>query len=157
VLAIVYLGRRKESMMIVKELKSKEEWLQAYPVMHELRTHLSEEEYLDLLNRMVPQGFRMFALCQGDQVMAVTGIIELVNFYNLKHIYVYDLVTKETERSKEYGETLLSFIHNLAKEKGCHSVALSSGLQRIDAHRFYEDKMDYEKTSFSFVHKVKLP
>jgi GNAT superfamily N-acetyltransferase len=141
-------------MTVVKEMKNKEEWIQAYPVMHELRTHLSENEYLALLEKMVPQGYRMFALFQGEQVVAVTGLIELDNFYNFKHIYVYDLVTKESERSKGYGEALLSFVHNLAKETGCHSVALSSGLQRLDAHRFYEERMDYQKTSYSFVHRI---
>jgi GNAT superfamily N-acetyltransferase len=141
-------------MTIVKEMKTQKEWLQAYPVMQELRTGLSEDDYLSLLEQMVLQGFRMFALFQDENIVAVTGIIELVNLYHLKHIYVYDLVTKETERSKGYGEELLGFVHNLAKETGCNCVALSSGLQRLDAHRFYEEKMNYKKTSYSFVHKL---
>ncbi len=135
----------------IKELKTKEEWLLGYIVIHELRTHLSEEEYLTLLDKMLPQGYRMFALFADKKIVAVTGIIELVNFYHLKHLYIYDLVTKQTERSKGYGEKLLTFIHDLAKNEGFHSVALSSGIQRVDAHRFYEEKMDYSKSSYSFV------
>lgn len=140
--------------VIIKEMKTKEELELAYPVMHELRTHLSLEEYFELLDQMVPQGFRMFAVLADEQVVAVTGVIELVNFYNFKHIYVYDLVTKGTERSKGFGDLLLSYIHNLAKETGCKYVALSSGLQRTDAHRFYEEKMKYKKTSYAFVYEV---
>ncbi|MFZ3589066.1 GNAT family N-acetyltransferase [Bacillus sp. DJP31] len=141
-------------MPTVKELKKEEEWITAYPVMNELRTHLSKEEYLVLLEKMVPQGYRMFALYEGEEIVALTGIIELVNFYHMKHIYVYDLITKQSERSKRYGEQLLSYIHDLAKEQGCHHVALSSGLQRLDAHRFYEEKMNYNKTSFSFLKSI---
>ncbi|MCT8138315.1 GNAT family N-acetyltransferase [Anaerobacillus sp. CMMVII] len=141
-------------MMIVKQLTSEQQWLEAYPVMHELRTHLSEEDYLQLLNAMVPKGYRMFALYVNETIVALAGIAQLVNFYNLKHIYVYDLVTKETERSKGYGEELLSFIHQLANDEGCHSVALSSGLQRKNAHRFYEEKMEYKKTSYAFVRQI---
>ncbi len=138
----------------VVELKTQEEMLHAYPVMHELRTHLSEKEYLDLLEKMVPQGYRMFALYVNGNIVAVTGIIELVNFYNSRHIYVYDLVAKQSERSKGYGKELLTYIHEFAKETGCSYVALSSGLQRLDAHRFYEEKMNYDKTSFAFVHTL---
>ncbi|MFD1735185.1 GNAT family N-acetyltransferase [Bacillus salitolerans] len=138
----------------VKEMVNEEEWLEAFPVMNELRTHLSEEEYLKLLSSMILQGYRMFALYAEGKVVAVTGIIELVNLYNLKHIYVYDLVTSDSERSKGYGEELLQYIHTVAKERGCQFVALSSGLQRVDAHRFYEEKMKYQKTSFGFVYSV---
>lgn len=134
----------------IKELTTLEERLAAYPVMHELRTHLSKEEYLVLLEEMIPQGYRLFALYSDNEIVAVTGIVELVNFYNKKHIYVYDLVTKTTERSKGYGEELLSYIHTIAKMNQIETVSLSSGLQRINAHRFYEEKMNYKKTSYSF-------
>ncbi|MBM6616756.1 GNAT family N-acetyltransferase [Bacillus suaedaesalsae] len=140
--------------VVIKEMKTKKDFESAYPVMHELRTHLSLEDYFSLLDKMVPQGFRMFAAFHAEQVVAVTGVIELVNFYNFKHLYVYDLVTKETERSKGYGDVLLSYIHTLAEESDCRYVALSSGLQRTDAHRFYEEKMNYKKTSYSFVYEV---
>ncbi|TFB12835.1 GNAT family N-acetyltransferase, partial [Filobacillus milosensis] len=33
--------------------------------------------------------------------------------------------------------------------------ALSSGLQRTDAHRFYEDRMDYDKVSYVFKSSLK--
>lgn len=140
--------------MFIQELKTEQQWLEAYPAMHELRTHLTEHDYLQLLKQMVPQGYRMFALYVNEEIVAVAGISQLVNFYNFKHMYVYDLVTKASVRSNGYGQKLLSFIHQLAKEEGCHSVALTSGLQRKDAHRFYEEKMAYEKKSFSFIHEL---
>ncbi|KAA0548603.1 GNAT family N-acetyltransferase [Bacillus sp. BGMRC 2118] len=143
-----------QNHLVIKEMKTNEDFEAAYPVLHELRTHLTMEEYYLLLNKMLPQGYRMFAAYYEEHIVAVTGVIELVNFYNDKHLYVYDLVTKGTQRSKGYGEQLLSYIHTLAKETGCQYVALSSGLQRTDAHCFYETKMNYKKTSFSFVHGV---
>jgi hypothetical protein len=44
----------------------------------------------------------------------------------------------------------LSFVQDLVKDEGYETVALSSGLQREKAHRFYEDKMGYDKVSFVF-------
>ncbi|QOR66226.1 GNAT family N-acetyltransferase [Cytobacillus suaedae] len=138
-------------MVVFKELTTKQEFLDAYKVMHELRTHLDEDGYLELLEPMLKEGYRMLVAVEENEIVAATGIIQLTNFYNGKHIYVYDLVTAEAHRSKGYGEKLLSHIHTLAVQEGCSSVALSSGLQRKDAHRFYEEKMGYLKTSYAFV------
>jgi GNAT superfamily N-acetyltransferase len=141
-------------MVTFKELTSQQEFIEAFKVMSELRTHLDEDGYLELLETMQKEGYRMFVAKEGKEIVAVTGIIQLTNFYNGKHIYVYDLVTAAAHRSKGYGEKLLSHIHTLAKSEGCSSVALSSSLQRKDAHRFYEEKMGYARTSYAFVKQL---
>ncbi|MEY8734403.1 hypothetical protein AB9M92_19405 [Peribacillus frigoritolerans] len=41
-------------------------------------------------------------------------------------------------------------MHNWAKENGAEYVALESGIQRNEAHRFYEEKLDYDKWCYSF-------
>lgn len=138
----------------IKELTTLQEWKDGFTVMKELRTHLDEGTYLGLLAAMRDEGYRMFAVIRNNEMVAVTGIIQLTNLYNGKHIYVYDLVTAESHRSNGYGEMLLSYIHSLAKNHGCSSVALSSGFKRKDAHRFYEEKMGYKKTSYAFVKKL---
>lgn len=136
------------------ELKTVEEWLIAFPVMNQLRTHLDEDTYIQMVTEMSKQGYRLFALIDGNKVCAVTGVINWINLYNGNHIYVYDLVTDDESRSKGYGEALLSYIHKLAEDLGCSSVALSSGLQRKDAHRFYEERMGYKRTSYAFVKEL---
>jgi GNAT superfamily N-acetyltransferase len=60
------------------------------------------------------------------------------------------LVTDSTKRSNGYGEKLLDFVHEWASHHNYQCVALSSGLQRVDAHRFYEAKMGYDKVSYVF-------
>jgi hypothetical protein len=47
---------------------------------------------------------------------------------------------------------MLKFI--LWKESNCKSVALASGLNRTDAHRFYEERMGYSKISFEFKKEI---
>ena len=137
-------------MLKIKELVTEQEYLQAFPVMNELRTHLDSDTYLSMLFQMQEDGYRLFALFDNDEIVAVAGIAIRTNFYYGKHIFVYDLVTKHSQRSKGYGEKLLAYIHELAKESGCGMVALESGLFRTDAHRFYEEKMGYEKFCYSF-------
>lgn len=140
--------------MTIKELTTEQEWLQAFPVMHELRRHLDETSYLRGLLDMREQGYKLFALYEGAEIAAVAGVAISTNFYYGRHVWVYDLVTHSEKRSEGYGERLLSFIQQWAKDNDCEKVALSSGLQRKDAHRFYEDKMGYDKPSFVFTRSL---
>lgn len=135
---------------MIKELVEEKEWLEAFPVMNELRTHLNESTYLEILHSMREEGYKLFALYHNEQVVAVTGVAIRTNFYYGKHVFVYELVTQSSQRSKGYGEKLLSYIHQYAIHNGCGIVALESALFRSDAHRFYETKMGYEKFCYSF-------
>nr|WP_257962478.1 GNAT family N-acetyltransferase [Bacillus sp. UMB0893] len=65
-------------------------------------------------------------------------------------MYVYDLITDQASRSRGFGEKLLNYVEDLAKDAGCSMMTLTSGNQRIDAHRFYEEKMGFERVSHVF-------
>lgn len=134
----------------VRELLNKEDLLKAFVVFRQLRTDLDEETYLNLIQEMKKEGYKVFALYLDSEIVAVTGVIKLTNLYYGKHVWVNDLVTNVNHRSMGYGKTLLIFIGNWAKENGCGIVALSSGLQRSEAHKFYESKMQFDKTSYVF-------
>lgn len=134
----------------VREILNKEDLLKAFAVIKQLRTHLIEEKYLNLVEDMKKEGYKMFTLNVGEEVTAVVGFIKLTNLYYGKHVWVNDLVTDVNQRGKGYGEILLSFVNEWAKENGCEVVALSSGLDRVEAHKFYEGKMEFDKTSYVF-------
>lgn len=134
----------------IKELCCKEDYIKAFPVIKQLRQHLNQDTYLEQLKDMRSEGYRMFALFSNEVVVAVTGIIVLTNFYYGKHVWVNDLVTDTHNRSKDYGKTLLSYINKWAMDHDCAVVALSSGLAREQAHKFYESKMEFDKVSYVF-------
>jgi len=137
--------------LTIKELHSKNEILEAYPVMKQLRAHLDENTYLELvLEAKEIDRYKMFALFDRDKVVAVTGFKPMTTLYYGRFVWVCDLITDHNYRSKGYGDKLLSSVHNWAKENNFESVALSSGLQRTDAHRFYTEKMKYDKVSYVF-------
>ena len=137
--------------MQIQELTTLEQWREAYPVMHELRLDLNQGDYLDLLKVMITEAYRMFALRDdANEIVALAGIAVLTNFYYGRHVWVYDLVTAGAARSRGYGAQLLGFVEELAREEKCQTIALSSGMQRVDAHRFYLDKMNYTKHGFVF-------
>lgn len=123
--------------------------------MHELRPHLDEKQYLELLAEMRPNGYRLFALQDSSTIMALAGVAVLTNLYYGRHVWVYDLVTASSARSRGYGKKLLDYVEDFARSEGCRLVALSSGMQRKEAHRFYQERMEYEKPGYVF-YKVLL-
>lgn len=138
-------------ILTIKELQSQNEIIAAFPVMKQLRTHLNEKTYLELvLEAKEKDKYKMFALIDGEEIVGVAGFKPMITLYYGRFVWVCDLVTDNNKRSKGYGEKLLTYVHEWAKENNYESVALSSGLQRTDAHRFYENKMDYNKVSYVF-------
>ena len=71
---------------------------------------------------------------------AVAGYRFLESLFSGKNLYVDDLVTRERDRSKGFGAHLLDWLIEQAREHGCESLELDSGVQRFDAHRFYFSK-----------------
>ena len=142
--------------LTIKELQSRNEILEAFPIIKQLRTHLDESTYLELvIEAQEKDSYKMFALLDDDEIVAVTGFKPMITLYYGRFVWVCDLVTDNNKRSNGYGEKLLTYVHEWAKENKYESVALSSGLQRTDAHRFYEDRMNYDKVSYVFKTSLK--
>lgn len=120
-----------ESTLYIRELQTEQAILAAFPVMKHLRTHLDENSYLELVKEaQQKEGYRLLALYRDDKIVAVTGFMPMITLYNGRFIWVCDLVTEPSERSKGYGEKLLSYVHQWSEDNGYKIVSLSSGLQR---------------------------
>ncbi|SMQ81044.1 Acetyltransferase (GNAT) family protein [Bacillus sp. OV166] len=144
-----------EKSILIKELRNEQEWKEAYPMMKQLRTHLDEQQFLQLVQEATQkENYKIAALYDNEIMVAVTGFMPMITLYNGRFIWVCDLVTDSDSRSKGYGEALLNYVHIWSKENGYDIVSLSSGLQRIDAHRFYENKMEYDKVSYVFLKRL---
>ncbi len=138
-------------MKMIKNLNSKDEIMDAFPVMSQLRTHLDINTYVELvMEAMEKEQYKLYALVDSDEIVAVVGFQPMITLYYGRYIWVCDLVTDASKRSFGYGEELLVFVEEWAKEYKYECVALSSGLQRTKAHRFYEEKMGYDKVSYVF-------
>lgn len=137
--------------LYIAELDTEEKIRRAFPVMHQLRTHLTETDYVELVEEArETDNYVIYALYDDSRIVAVVGFKPMTTLYYGRFVWVCDLVTDSNSRSKGYGEKLLSFVHDWAKQNGYTSVALSSGLSREAAHSFYEDRMNYDKVSYVF-------
>ncbi|MED4081845.1 GNAT family N-acetyltransferase [Halalkalibacterium halodurans] len=136
---------------LIRSLTVEQEWLEAFPLIRQLRPHLTEASYLELVHEATKnEGYRMFALEVEDTLCAVIGFMPQTTLYNGKSIWVTDLVTDEHHRSNGYGLMLLAHVEAWAKTKGYEAISLSSNVSRTEAHRFYMEKGVYDKVSYVF-------
>ncbi|MEJ2453932.1 MAG: GNAT family N-acetyltransferase [Candidatus Thiodiazotropha sp.] len=124
--------------MNIAIVRSDTEIAACYPVMSELRPHIAEGEFVERVRRLEEDGYRLVCLWQDGVPQAVAGIRTGENLAWGRFLYVDDLVTAPAQRSKGHGARLLAWIREYAAKQGCAQLHLDSGLQRLDAHRFYE-------------------
>jgi len=119
------------------DAKSDEEIQKCFDVMSELRTHLTYDDFLKTVRHMETEGFRLAYIEDDGHVVAVAGYRIYTNLFLGKNLYVDDLVTSASARSKGYGKEMLDWLRDKARTAGCRSYHLDSGTQRGQAHKFY--------------------
>jgi GNAT superfamily N-acetyltransferase len=129
-----------------------EEIMRCYPVMVELRPHLRAEKFLDRVKQQrETAGFKLAYLLD-EEVRAVAGFRVSENLASNRFLYVDDLVSISTQRSKGYGGELFDWLIEYARAEQCQEVHLDSRVQRFAAHRFYLNKrMIIEAHHFTLV------
>jgi GNAT superfamily N-acetyltransferase len=139
-----------------------------------LATLGDETSFLDLLEQLFDppggtpdgytrdrgsEGFRaIVANPDADALLALDGerLVGLATVYCDilsirfgKRCWLQDLVTDKAQRSRGVGATLLAAAGEWARARGCNHLELTSGLGRVDAHRFYE-REGMARAAYSF-------
>ncbi len=124
-----------------------------YPVMRELRPHIAEEQFLSRVRGQERAGYRLVYIQEPTGVVAVAGFRVGENLAWGRFLYIDDLVTLPGHRSKGYGAKLLAWLKEKAAMEGCEQMHLDSGIQRKEAHRFYE-REGMTMASLHFVERI---
>jgi len=113
------------------------EWLgKAEPVHRQLRTTLPSD-YAGKMRRVFAGGARMCVAVNGPDVAGVAVYRVYENTFQGRQLYVDDLVTDERRRSSGVGRALLGHLERKARAADLENLALDSGTQRQQAHKFY--------------------
>src|SRR5215212_349006 len=138
---------------MIKKMTSESEIKATFPVMKQLRTHLDEDQYLTMVNRQGhTENYHVAAVIKDDDVKCVAGYRVSECLAYGRFLYVDDLVTGESTRSKNYGKQMMDWLIDEAKSLGCRQLHLDSGVQRHSAHRFYlRERMDITAFHFGLV------
>lgn len=113
------------------------DWLvKAERVHRQLRPALPAD-YSVKMQKVFSGGGRMCVAAEGDAVLGVAVYRIHENTAEGLRMYVDDLVTDETQRSRGVGRTLLHHLQDVARKAGCEQFTLDSGTHREQAHKFY--------------------
>lgn len=123
-----------------------------FPVVVQLRPHLTETAFVEQVKRQQKSGYHLVYL-EENGVKAIAGFRILEMLANGRFLYVDDLVSDDSERSKGYGKSLMNWLTDYARSQNCISLQLDSGTHRTRAHRFYF-RQGMAITSFHFSLKL---
>ena len=122
---------------MIREITTDEDVRRSFQVMRQLRPHLEEDEYVRRVREQRALGYRIAVVEEDGEVRAAAGFRILDMLVQGRHLYVDDLVTDETRRSKGHGGLLFDWLMDEARRNECATLELDSGVQRLRAHAFY--------------------
>ncbi|MNG93272.1 aminoalkylphosphonic acid N-acetyltransferase [compost metagenome] len=122
----------------LRPLDSTHDLCSAFPVMQQLRPHLtSEADFVSRIERMRVEGYRLIGAYDSGVLVALAGYRLQENLVYGAFLYVDDLVTAEAQRGGQWGSRLLQALERLARASGCARLVLDTGLANARAQRFY--------------------
>jgi hypothetical protein len=137
--------------MQIRELNLKELDM-AYELISQLHTHLSYNEFEDLIYNMRDTEYKMIGIMNGEKLITYAGVAIQTNLYYKRHLYIFELVTNDL--SLKYENMMMEYLEDYAKIGMCENIILALGIEKINAHKFYE-KQDFCKKSFEYLKVIK--
>lgn len=106
-------------------------------VMRELRPHIQAIDFAGRVLKQQGEGYQLAFLELDGVVRSVAGFRIFNLLFSGRTLYIDDLVTHDSDRSRGFGAALFDWLVEHAKEQACEHLTLDSGVQRFAAHRFY--------------------
>ena len=103
--------------MNIQIAKTDNEIAACYPVMRELRSHISEDEFISRIRSQGENGYRLIYLANEGSLIAIAGVRVGENLAWGRFLYIDDFVTSSDYRSQGYGAKLLSWIRGYASNE----------------------------------------
>ncbi len=127
--------------MNIKSLSTYDDISSSFEAFCELRPNvINKEFFIAQVVQQQKEGYEIIAAYEQDEVVACIGFRFLTTLAWGKILYIDDLITKEKNRGKGYGEFLLDYAIQIARKNLCKQVHLDTGYDRHAAHQVYLKK-----------------
>jgi GNAT superfamily N-acetyltransferase len=127
-----------QSQIEIKHIESDVDLDASFPVMQELRPHLSDRAaYTAQIARQRTQGYRLLAAWRDGEIVGLAGYRLQDNLIYGRFIYVDDLVVSASLHRFGLGARLLQAARQQAVALDCTHFVLDTGLHMALAQRFY--------------------
>ncbi len=121
----------------ILEATTKDEMLECYPALVELRPHLTKETALVKIQTQQNEGYHLMYLKEQDTITSILGYRIINTLAWGKILYIDDLSTLPSYRNQGAASKLLDWSVKKAKSQGCEQLHLDTGFDRKDANRLY--------------------
>jgi ribosomal protein S18 acetylase RimI-like enzyme len=134
----------------VLEVQTRPDLERCYPVMKELRQHLSLEEFISIyFEAHSADGYELIAIENEGKIQAVMGYRFLTDYVRGRHLYIDDLVSTQSARSQGFGAELLKIAETIAEDNEIKHLRLCAVLENERGIKFYE-KNGWTKRAYAF-------
>lgn len=142
-------------MYTIGEILAEAEIRRCIPVMRVLRPHLEQDDtaVVGRILRQMADGYRLLALLDGTEVLALTGFRFQENLVFGRSIYIDDLVVAPEARRQGHAEALLQRIREIAGNANLRVIALDTALTNVGAQKVYE-RCGYEKVAYHLIRRL---
>lgn len=134
-----------------KLLNTQEHLTNTYPLIKELRPYLSKQDFISQVYYLIKySNYKLLGFFENGKLISICGVMPFCVLYRKKCLLICDFIVDGEYRNKGYGTKILKELESLAKNQGYLEIALESGNARVDAHRFYTDKIGFTQVGLSF-------
>jgi len=126
---------------------------EAAAMLRVLRDAVPEDVFARRLEAARRDGYRVLLAQVSGGAVGALGFRLTSDLFRGRRFYIDDLVVQPERRGQGIETQLLTRAQAMAADLGCDHVRLCSGLNRADAHRFYEAH-GLTRSSLQFVSAV---
>ena len=149
----IFTANLKAMSFHVKNIDSKEEMEQQFPLIKQLTKELNFEDYARMLEEMLAGGYNMAGIFDGEKCVGVSGYWINTKIYSDKYLEMDNVVIDENYRSHGLGKMLSDFLLKVAQENNCKTIMLDAYLENESAHKFYL-REGFIKRGYHFIKKI---
>lgn len=122
-----------------QHLDSPDEWVEAFPIMQELRPHLRDATcFAKQVQRQHEEHYRLLAARDASgAIFGLAGYRLQMNTLYGRFLYVDDLIVTARQQRSGLGAGLLDQVRAIASRSACTHLVLDTGLHMPFAQRFY--------------------
>ena len=102
------------------------EWLDLFPIVTQLRPHLTEEQFLRQVRQQSHSGYELVGAFRGGRIVGVLGMRPVRTLARGPHLHVDDIIVEEAERRTGSGRALMSYAELDARARGMTAVFLDA-------------------------------
>ena len=123
------------------------------PLLQVLNPDLTEPAFQQLLQEMLPLGYRAIGAYEGPHMVGLSGFWIGTRFWCGRLLDIDNFVVHPDYRGLQVGEAMIAWLEALALREECALMVLDVFTDNYLAHRFYQ-RMDFSATGYHF---TKLP